>query len=179
MIISKKRDSMRKTLNFDESKNTYVSKLEKIYAISPATFYDIINTLIGSKYYVGGLKFSAVTECVKLPERDKIYPATIFHPYYEVFILSDQNILLDKENLKKHIGLIVGEKHFPQIILIAANKKNMKVILSNLVDIIPQKTDDTNYNLSVITSTEFNRIYTFQKEIAIKDALSKIRRAAK
>lgn len=170
---------MRKTLNFDESKNTYVSKLEKIYAISPIAFYDTVNALIGSDCYVGGLKFSAVTECVKLPEREKIYPATIFHPYYEIFILSDQNILLDKENLKKHIELILDEKHFPQIMLIAANKKNMKVILSNLVDIIPPKTDDTNYNLSVITSTEFNRVYATHKDIAIMDTLSKIRRAAK
>lgn len=170
---------MRKTLNFDESKNTYVSKLEKIYAINPVAFYDIINTLIGSECYVGGLKFSAVTECVQLPERDKIYPATIFHPYYEVFILSDQNILLDHKALKKHIELIVGEKHFPQILLIAANKKNMEVVLSNLVDILPTKTDDTNYNLSVITSAEFNRVYAIHKDIAIMDALSKIRRVAK
>ena len=170
---------MRKTLNFDESKNTYVSKLEKIYAINPVAFYDIINTLIGSECYVGGLKFSAVTECVQLPERDKIYPATIFHPYYEVFILSDQNILLDHKALKKHIELIVGEKHFPQILLIAANKKNMEVVLSNLVDILPTKTDDTNYNLSVITSAEFNRVYATHKDIAIMDALSKIRRVAK
>ena len=170
---------MRKTLNFDESKNTYVSKLEKIYAINPVAFYDIINTLIGSECYVGGLKFSAVTECVQLPERDNIYPATIFHPYYEVFILSDQNILLDHKALKKHIELIVGEKHFPQILLIAANKKNMEVVLSNLVDILPTKTDDTNYNLSVITSAEFNRVYATHKDIAIMDALSKIRRVAK
>lgn len=170
---------MRKTLNFKESKNTYVSKLEKIYAISPATFHDIINTLIGSECYVGGLNFSAVTECVKLPERDKIYPATIFHPYYEVFILNDQEILLNQESLKKHIELIVGEKHFPQILLIAANKKNMKVILSNLVNILPPKTDDTNYNLSVITSAEFNRVYATHKDIAIMDTLSKIRRVVK
>ena len=114
-----------------------------------------------------------------MPERDKIYPATIFHPYYEVFILSEQNILLDQENLKKHIELIVGEKHFPQILLIAANKKNMEVVLSNLVDILPPKTDDTNYNLSVITSAEFNRVYATHKDIAIMDALSKIRRVAK
>lgn len=170
---------MRKTLNFDESKNTYVSKLEKIYAISPATFYDIINTLIGSECYVGGLKFSAVTECVKLPERDKIYPATIFHPYYEVFILSNQDILLNQESLKKHIELITGEKHFPQIILVAANKSNKAKVLSSLDGISPPKSDDINYNLAVVTDAEFNRIYTFQKEIAIKDALSKINRLAK
>lgn len=170
---------MRKTLNFNESKNTYVSKLEKIYAISPATFYDIINTLIGSECYIGGLKFSAVTECVKLPERDKIYPATIFHNYYEVFILSEQNILLDQENLKKHIELIVGEKHFPQILLIAANKKNMEFVLSNLAYILPPKTDDTNYNLSVITSAEFNRVFATHKDIAIKETLSGINILAK
>ena len=170
---------MRKTLNFDESKNTYVSKLEKIYAISPVAFYDIINTLIGSECYVGGLKFSAVTECVKLPERDKIYPATIFHPYYEVFILSEQNILLDQENLKKHIELIVGEKHFPQIILIASNKSNKAKVLSFLDRIIPSKSDDINYNLVVVTDAEFNRIFALQKDIAIKETLSKINRLAK
>lgn len=170
---------MRKTLNFDESQNTYVSKLEKIYAISPVTFYDLINTLIGSECRICGLNFSAVTECVKLPERDKIYPATIFHPYYEVFILNDQEILLNQESLKKHIELIVGEKHFPQIMLIAANKKNMEVVLSNLVDILPPKTDDTNYNLSVITSAEFNRVYATHKDIAIKETLSGISILAK
>ncbi len=170
---------MRKTLNFDESKNTYVSKLEKIYAISPVAFYDIINTLIGSECYVGGLKFSAVTECVKLPERDKIYPATIFHPYYEVFILSEQNILLDQENLKKHIELIVGEKHFPQIILIASNKSNKAKVLSFLDRIIPSESDDINYNLVVVTDAEFNRVYATQKDIAIKETLSGINILAK
>ncbi len=170
---------MRKTLNFDESKNTYVSKLEKIYAISPVAFYDIINTLIGSECYVGGLKFSAVTECVKLPERDKIYPATIFHPYYEVFILSEQNILLDQENLKKHIELIVGEKHFPQIILIASNKSNKAKVLSFLDRIILSESDDINYNLVVVTDAEFNRTFAFQKDIAIKDTLRRINILAK
>ena len=170
---------MRKTLNFDESKNTYVSKLEKIYAINPVAFYDIINTLIGSECYVGGLKFSAVTECVQLPERDKIYPATIFHPYYEVFILSDQNILLDHKALKKHIELIVGEKHFPQIILIASNKSNKAKVSSFLDRIIPSESDDINYNLVVVTDAEFNRIFAFQKDIAIKETLSEINILAK
>ena len=168
---------MRKTLRFDDTKNVYIEKLEMLYYANPISFYIFIEILVQKPIF--GMDFSNKTECVKLPEKEKIYPATIFHPYYEVFILSNQDILLNQESLKKHIELITGEKHFPQIILVASNKSNKAKVLSSLDGISPPKSDDINYNLAVVTDAEFNRIYTFQKEIAIKDALSKINRLAK
>ena len=93
---------MRKTPNFDKTKNEYISKLEKLYLVNPVIFYAFINFLMQCEYLVGYMDFSTKTECLKLPERDKIYPATIFHSYYEVFILSTQKDLLDQKSLKKY-----------------------------------------------------------------------------
>lgn len=92
---------MRKTLRFDDTKNVYIEKLEMLYYANPISFYIFIEILIQKPIF--GMDFSNKTECVKLPEKEKIYPATIFHPYYEVFILSNQDILLNPESLKKHI----------------------------------------------------------------------------
>lgn len=114
---------MRRTPFFDRSKNEYITKLEKLYLVSPTIFYAFMNLLVKSDYTVGYMDFSNKTECLKLPEHEKIYPATIFHSYYEVFILSTQHILLNQESLKKHLDFITSEKHFPQILLIAANEK--------------------------------------------------------
>lgn len=165
---------MRKTPFFDKSKNEYVEKLEKLYLVNPTIFYALINYLIKSEYAVGYMDFSTKTECLKLPEHEKIYPATIFHSYYEVFILSTQHILLNQKSLKKHLDYITSEKHFPQILVIATSEKNRQKILSFLDSILPQKTDDVSYNLALITSDEFNKAFDDLKDVAIKDTISKM-----
>lgn len=167
---------MRKTMNFDESRNAYLTKLERLYTVNSRAFYGLINHLMDSEGCVGGVSFSAKTECIKLPKRECIYPATIFHPYYEVFILNDQKVLLKPESLQKHIELIAGENHFPQIILLASSIKNKNKIQSELGAILPPKTDKTNYNLTVITKSEFNDAYNAFRTQAIKDTLGKIRK---
>ena len=126
------------------------------------------------EYLVGYMDFSTKTECLKIPEHDKIYPATIFHSYYEVFILSNQKDLLDQKSLKKHLDYITSENHFPQIIIIASGEKNRKKILSFLEHVLPQKTDDLNYNLAVVTSAEFNKAFDDLKDVAIKDTIFKM-----
>lgn len=165
---------MRKTPHFDKTKNEYITKLEKLYTVNPAIFYAFINYIIKSDYLVGYLDFSAKTECIKLPERERIYPATIFHSYYEIFILSNQKELLDSKVLEKHLRFITSENHFPQIMLIATNDKNKQKILSMLDPILPKKTDDLNYNLAVITNAEFTKAYDDLKNIAIKDTICKM-----
>ena len=165
---------MRKTPYFDKVKNEYISKLKKLYLVNPTIFYAFINYFIKGEYLVGYMDFSGKTECLKLPEHDKIYPATIFHSYYEVFILSCQKDLLDQQTLKKHLDYITSEKHFPQIILIATNEKNRQKILSFLENILPQKTDEVAYNLAVITNDEFNKAFDDLKDVAIKDTICKI-----
>ncbi len=165
---------MRKTPFFDKSKNEYVEKLEKLYLVNPTIFYALINYLIKSEYAVGYMDFSTKTECLKLPEHEKIYPATIFHSYYEVFILSTQHILLNQKSLKKHLDYITSEKHFTQILVIATSEKNRQKILSFLDSILPQKTDDVSYNLALITSDEFNKAFDDLKDVAIKDTISKM-----
>lgn len=165
---------MRKTPFFDKSKNEYVAKLEKLYLVNPTIFYAFINYLIKSEYAVGYMDFSSKTECLKLPEHEKIYPATIFHPYYEVFVLSTQHVLLDQKSLKKHLDFITSENHFPQIILIASNNKNKQKIQQLLEPILPKKTDDLNYNIVLITSDEFNVTFDDFKDVAIKDTICKM-----
>lgn len=165
---------MRKTMNFDESRNAYLTKLERLYAVNSRAFYGLINHLMNSGTCVGGVSFSSKTECIKLPEREKIYPATIFHPYYEVFILNNQETLQNQESLKKHIELIVGENHFPQILLLASSIKNKDKIQRELVAIMPPKTDKTKYNLTVITKSEFDDAYNTFCAQAIKDTLYRI-----
>ena len=170
---------MRKTPHFDKTKNEYISKLEKLYLVNPSIFYAFINYLVKCKYteceyLVGYMDFSTKTECLKLPERDKIYPATIYHSYYEVFILSTQKDLLDQKTLKKHLDYITSENHFPQIIIIASGEKNRQKIESLLEPILPQRTDDLNYNLAVVTTAEFNKAFDDIKDIAIKDTIFKM-----
>ena len=165
---------MRRTPFFDKSKNEYVAKLEKLYLVNPTIFYALINYLIKSEYAVGYMDFSNKTECLKLPEHEKIYPATIFHPYYEVFVLSTQHILLDQKSLKKHLDFITSEKHFPQIILIASNEKNKHKTQQLLDPVLPKKTDDLNYNIVLVTSDEFNAAFDELKDVAIKDTISKM-----
>ncbi len=165
---------MRKTPFFDKSKNEYVAKLEKLYLVNPTIFYAFINYLIKSEYSVGYMDFSSKTECLKLPEHEKIYPATIFHPYYEVFVLSTQHVLLDQKSLKKYLDFITSENHFPQIILIASNNKNKQKIQQLLEPILPKKTDDLNYNIVLITSDEFNVTFDDFKDVAIKDTICKM-----
>jgi len=165
---------MRKTPNFDKTKNEYISKLEKLYLVNPVIFYAFINSLMQCEYLVGYMDFSTKTECLKLPERDKIYPATIFHSYYEVFILSTQKDLLDQKSLKKYLDYITSENHFPQIIIIASGEKNRQKIQSLLEPILPKKTDDLNYNLAVVTSAEFNKAFDDLKDVAIKDTIFKM-----
>jgi len=165
---------MRKTPFFDKSKNEYVEKLEKLYLVNPTIFYALINYLIKGEYAVGYMDFSTKTECLKLPEHEKIYPATIFHSYYEIFILSTQHILLNQKSLKKYLDYITSEKHFPQILVIATSEKNRQKILSFLDSILPQKTDDVSYNLALITSDEFNKAFDDLKDVAIKDTICKM-----
>lgn len=165
---------MRKTLDFDKSKNEYIKKLEKLYNVNPQVFYGLINYLTKSDYIVGYMDFSSKTECLKIPEHEKIYPATISHVYYEVFILSTQNILLDKVSLKKHLDFITSEKHFPQIILIASNEKNKEKIQQFLSSILPKKTDELNYNIALITSEEFDTAFDELKDVALKDTICKM-----
>ena len=165
---------MRKTPFFDKSKNEYVVKLKKLYLVNPTIFYGFINYLINNKYAVGYMDFSSKTECLKLPEHEKIYPATIFHPYYEVFVLSTQHILLDQKSLKKHLDFITSEKHFPQIILIASNEKNKERIQQLLEPVLPTKTDDINYNIVLVTSDEFDAAFDELKDVAIKDTIYKM-----
>ena len=165
---------MRKTPNFDKTKNEYITKLEKLYNVNPQVFYSLINYLTKSEYLVGYMDFSGKTECLKLPEHEKIYPATIYHSYYEVFVLSTQHILLDQNSLKRHLDFITSEKHFPQIILIASNDKNKQRILQFLEQILPKKTDDINYNITLITSDEFNTAFDELKEVALKDTICKM-----
>ena len=165
---------MRRMPFCDKTKNEYVTKLEKLYLVNPTIFYALINYLIKSEWAVGYMDFSNKTECLKLPEHDKIYPATIYHSYYEVFILSNQTKILDQQSLKKHLDYITSEKHFPQIFIIATSEKNRKKILSFLDSILPQKTDDVSYNLAVITRDEFNKAFEDLKEIAIKDTICKM-----
>lgn len=165
---------MRRTPHFDKTKNEYITKLEKLYNVNPQFFYGLINYLIKSKYLVGYMDFSSKTECLKLPEHEKIYPATIYHSYYEVFVLSTQHILLNQNSIKRHIDFITSEKHFPQIILIASNDKNKQRILQFLEQILPKKTDDINYNITLITSDEFNTAFDELKEVALKDTICKM-----
>lgn len=165
---------MRKTPDFDKTKNEYITKLEKLYNVNPQVFYGLINYLTKSEYLVGYMDFSSKTECLKIPEHEKIYPATIYHSYYEVFVLSTQHILLDQNSLKRHLDFITSEKHFPQIILIASNDKNKQRILQFLEQILPKKTDDINYNITLITSNEFDTAFDELKEVAIKDTICKM-----
>lgn len=165
---------MRRTPFFDRSKNEYITKLEKLYNVNPQVFYGLINYLTKADYLVGYMDFSNKTECLKIPEREKIYPATIYHSYYEVFVLSTQHILLDQNSLKRHLDFITSEKHFPQIILIASNDKNKQRILQFLEQILPKKTDDINYNITLITSDEFNTAFDELKEVALKDTICKM-----
>ena len=165
---------MRKTPDFDKTKNEYITKLEKLYNVNPQVFYSLINYLTKSEYIVGYMDFSSKTECLKLPEHEKIYPATIYHSYYEVFVLSTQHILLDQNSLKRHLDFITSENHFPQIILIASNDKNKQRILQFLEQILPKKTDDINYNITLITSNEFDTAFDELKEVAIKDTICKM-----
>lgn len=165
---------MRKTPDFDKTKNEYIKKLEKLYNVNPQVFYGLINYLIKSDYLVGYMDFSSKTECLKLPEHEKIYPATIFHSYYEVFVLSTQHILLDQISLKRHLDFITSEKHFPQIILIASNDKNKQKIQQILEPILPKKTDDVNYNIALITSDEFDAAFDELKDVALKDTICKM-----
>lgn len=172
--INKQETVMRRTPFFDKSKNEYITKLEKLYLVSPTIYYAFMNLMIKSDYPVGYMDFSNKTECIKLPEHEKIYPATIFHSYYEVFILSNQKELLDSRVLEKHLRFITSENHFPQIMLIATNDKNKQKILSMLDHILPKKTDDLNYNLAVITNAEFTKAYDDIKDVAIKDTICKM-----
>jgi len=143
----------------DEYKNEYISELEKIYNLNPEMFYHMINNFVKPdkgvfKELIGYLTFSTKTECIKIPERVKIYPATIWHPYFEVFILSNQKELLNQESLKTYIELITGEGQFPQIILIASNEKNKQKIQSLLAQVAPSKLN-INYNAVVVTRKDF------------------------
>lgn len=165
---------MRKTPDFDKTKNEYITKLEKLYNVNPQVFYGLINYFTKADYLVGYMTFSSKTECLKIPEHEKIYPATIYHSYYEVFVLSTQHILLDQNSLKRHLDFITSEKHFPQIILIASNDKNKQKILQFLEQILPKKTDDINYNITLITSDEFDIAFDELKELALKDTICKM-----
>ncbi len=165
---------MRRTPHFDKTKNEYITKLEKLYNVNPQVFYGLINYFTKAEYLIGYMDFSGKTEYVKLPEREKIYPATIWHSYYEVFILNNQSQLLNQESLKKHLDLITSENHFPQIILIASNDKNKQKIQQILEPVLPQKTDELNYNIAVISSDEFDKAFDELKEVAIKDTICKM-----
>ena len=165
---------MRKTPHFDKTKNEYIKKLEKLYNVNPQVFYGLINYLTKSDYIVGYMDFSSKTECLKIPEHEKIYPATIFHTYYEVFILSTQKDLLNQDSLKKHLDYITSEKHFPQIILIASNDKNKENIEKILNSTLPIKSEELDYNLALITADEFNKAYDELKEVALKDTICKM-----
>ena len=55
---------MRKTMNFDESRNAYLTKLERLYTVNSRAFYGLINHLMDSEGCVGGVSFSAKTECI-------------------------------------------------------------------------------------------------------------------
>ena len=165
---------MRKTPHFDKTKNEYIKKLEKLYNVNPQVFYGLINYLTKSDYIVGYMDFSSKTECLKIPVHEKIYPATIFHTYYEVFILSTQKDLLNQDSLKKHLDYITSEKHFPQIILIASNDKNKGKIEKILNSTLPIKSEELDYNLALITADEFNKAYDELKEVALKDTICKM-----
>ncbi|MCQ2581323.1 MAG: hypothetical protein MJ164_04125 [Alphaproteobacteria bacterium] len=166
---------MRQTLNYDNSKNKYITKLQKLYSINPYAFYKIINTLFKHKRPVGELYFSHKTECVHLPTKGKIYPATIWHPYYEIYVLDNQKELLDPEYIKKHISLITDTDQFPHILVIT-NAKNHQKIQQQIEQYLPKQTDDIHYTIAIITSDEFNNTYADIMNNAIKDTLNKIQR---
>lgn len=172
---------MRKILYQDEYKNEYISELEAIYNLSPDMFYHMINRFIEPakdmfKAPIGYLTFSTKTECMKVPERIKIYPATIWQPYFEVFILSNQKELLNQDSLKTHIDLITGEGQFPQIILIASNEKNKQKIQSLLTQVLPEQNDDMHYNAVVITRKDFHLDFEITKKLVIKDLSRKLKK---
>ena len=167
---------MRKTLDFDNTKNTYIAKLEKLYNVNPRMFYGLIHSLITPDYSVGFLDFSHKTECVHLPDREKIYPATVWHPYYELFILDDPKVLSNVQMLKKHIDLITSEGHFPQILIITTSDKMRHKIQQRIEPILLKKTDDITYNIAIITNHEFNKTYNGLKQIAINDTLCQMNR---
>ena len=159
---------MRKTLNCDDTQNAHIRKLELLYNVNPWMFYSMIDNLMKHPYAVGLPEFSHKTECVRLPDREKIYPATVWQPYYELYILDDQKELLNPESLKKHIDLITGEKRFPHILIITS-VKNQRKIQEQVTQYLPEKTDDMAYTIAVITNTKFNRTYARVKQLAYND----------
>lgn len=166
---------MRKTLDFDHTKNVHITKLEKIYNVNPLVFYSILDLLIKHDYKIGSPCFSHKTEFLHLPDREKIYTAHIFQPHYEVYILDDLEILSNPESLKQYITLITHEKHFPHILVITPQKiyKNVK---AQIEEYLPAQTDEIAYTLSVITNAEFNKMYDHMKNVAIGETSIQLHR---
>ncbi len=166
---------MRKTLDFDHTTNTHITKLEKIYNVNPLVFYSILDLLIKHDYKIGSPCFSHKTECVHLPDREKIYVAHIFQPHYEVYILDDPNILSNPESLKKYITLITQEKNFPHILVITPQKMYNSV-KTQIEQYLPPQTDEITYTIAVITNAEFNKMYDHMKNVAIGETAIQLHR---
>ena len=163
---------MRWILDFDKTKNVYIAKLEQLYNVNPRCFYSLIDVFLDHEYQIGEAEFSHKTEClVRSPDIKKIYPATISQPCYQLFVLSNEQDLLNAETLKKYIMLIITrQRGFPHILIIT-DEKHKQQIKQQIEQYLPQQTDELCYTVGVITDQEFNNGYKRVMCTAIEETM--------
>lgn len=166
---------MRKTLNCDNTKNPYITKLEKIYNVNPLIFYSILNLFTGMQYSPLWPSFSHKTEFVHLPDREKIHTAHILQPSFELYVIDDQSVLSNPDELKRYITLIIQEKNHPHILIITPHKSHDS-IEAQIRQCVPTKTDEDAYTIAVFTKAEFNKMYEHMKNIAISETAIQLHR---
>lgn len=165
---------MRANLDFDNTKNKYITKLNKLYDINPRFFFYLLDLLLHHEWSIGDMAFSHNTEFLHLPDHEKIYTAYAFQPVYHLYILDDPKILSSSDELKKHIDFITHEKHFSHILIITPNKDYNK--LKSKIDLyLPEKTDEICYTIGIVSKHEFDLIYKDISKQAVKNTLEKLK----
>lgn len=165
---------MRATLDFDHSKNKYMTMLEKLYNINPLFFFSLLDLLLHHEWRIGNMNFSHNTEFLHLPDHEKIYSAYAIQPIYKLYVLDKPKILLNPDELEKYIDFITHDKNFSHILVITPNK-NYQKIKTRIELYLPEKTDEICYTLGVVSKSEFELIYKEVAKRAIEDTLEKVK----
>lgn len=165
---------MRATLDFDNSRNKYITQLKKLYDINPRFFFSFLDLLLHHEWKIGDMAFSHNTEFLHLPDHEKIYTPSAFQPVYHLYVLDNSKILSDSDALKKHIDFIAHEKHFSHILVITPNKDYQR--LKTKIELyLPEKTDEVCYTIGIVSKHEFDIIYKDITKRAVKDTLEKLK----